>query len=84
MTMSGLFKGTIGVGVAVALGGSLFQQTSHAQAESSIETSDEFQGFLKQYCDTCHTDRRQQAGAVPISLEGLDVMDVGAHAELWE
>lgn len=84
MTMSGLFKVTIGVGVAVALGGSLFQQTSHAQAESSIETSGEFQGFLKQYCVTCHTDRRQQAGAVPISLEGLDVMDVGAHAELWE
>ena len=78
--MSGLFKVTIGVGVAVAFGGSFFQQTSHAQVESSIKTSDEFQGFLNQYCVTCHTDRRHQAGAVPISLEELDVADVVALA----
>ena len=82
--MSWLFRVTIGVGVAVALGGGLFQQASHAQAESRIASPGEFVEFLDQYCVRCHTDRRHESGAVPISLEGIDAEDVGAHAELWE
>ena len=35
MTMSWLLRVTVGVGVAVALGGDLFQQATHAQGESS-------------------------------------------------
>ena len=81
--MSGLFRVTVGVAVAVALGGGPFQQTGRAQ-ESSLASSAEFGEFLDQYCVRCHTDRRQQSGSVPISLEGLDLGEVGAHAELWE
>ena len=81
---SWLFRVTVGVAVAVVLGGSQFSTTSHAQASSRVESADDFQGFLEQYCLRCHTDRRQQAGAVPVSLEGADVDDVGAHADLWE
>ena len=84
MTMSWLLRVTVGVGVAVALGGDLFQQATHAQGESSLASSGEFVEFLDQYCVRCHTDRRRESGAVPISLEGLDAENVGAHAELWE
>ena len=79
-----LFRVTVGVAVVVVLGVSQFSTTSHAQASSRVESADDFQGFLEQYCLRCHTDRRQQAGAVPVSLEGADVDDVGAHADLWE
>ena len=79
-----LFGVTVGAAVVVVLGGGPFSTTSHAQAPSGVESADDFQGFLQQYCLRCHTDRRQEAGAVPISLEGADVHDVGAHAELWE
>lgn len=82
--MSGLGRATVGMVVAVVLSGGLFQQTSRAQSESSLVSSGEFEAFLDQYCVRCHSDRRLEAGAVPISLEGLDLDDVGAHAELWE
>ena len=74
----------LALGAAVASGGSLLPAASHAQPPAEFTSADDFQGFLQQYCLRCHTDRRQQAGAVPISLEGADVDDVGAHAELWE
>ena len=79
-----LFRVTVGAAVVMVLGGGPYSTTSHAQASSGFESADDFQGFLEQYCLRCHTDRRQQAGAVPVSLEGADVDDVGAHAELWE
>jgi hypothetical protein len=37
--------------------------------------------LLKQYCITCHSERAKQGGLV---LEGLDVAQPGAHAEVWE
>ena len=36
---------------------------------------------LKQYCVTCHNPRLQTA---ELSLQGLDLEEIGAHAEIWE
>ena len=81
MTMSWLFRVTTGVVVAVALGG-LAPDVSHAQTTAGTEVSPS--AFVDRYCVTCHSDRGYERGAVPMSLQGLDMGEVGAHAELWE
>ena len=40
--------------------------------------------ILERYCVTCHSDDLRSGGTVPISLEGVDLTDVPAGAELWE
>src|SRR5881296_1258453 len=37
--------------------------------------------LLDQYCVTCHNDRTKRAN---LTLEKLDLTEVGDHAELWE
>ena len=78
--MSWLFKVTGGTAVAVALG-ALAPHASHAQAVSDEASA---QAFVSRYCVACHNDRGFERGAVPISLQGLDLQEVGAHAEVWE
>ena len=78
--MSWLFKVTSGTGLAIALGG-LSPHVIHAQALSGVASP---RAFVDQYCVTCHSDSGYQRGAVPMSLQGLDMGEVGAHAELWE
>jgi mono/diheme cytochrome c family protein len=76
--MSWLFKVTSGVAVALV---GLSPQPSHAQVVSGVASP---RAFVDQYCVTCHSDRGYQRGAVPMSLQGLDMGEVGADAELWE
>ena len=78
--MSWLLKVTSGAAVVVALG-SLSPHASHAQAVSNEASP---RAFVDRYCVTCHSDSRYERGAVPMSLQGLDLGEVGAHAELWE
>src|SRR5687767_4420163 len=37
--------------------------------------------LLKQYCVTCHNQRVKTGG---LALDGVDIANVGAHAETWE
>ena len=78
--MSWLFKVATGAGVAVALG-VLSPQATHAQAVSDGAAA---RAFVDQYCLACHSDRGYQRGTVPMSLQGLDMDELGAHADLWE
>ena len=78
--MSWLFKVATGAGVAVALG-VLSPQATHAQAVSDGASA---RAFVNQYCLACHSDRGFERGTVPISLQGLDTDDLGAHADDWE
>src|SRR5262245_37098614 len=78
--MSWLFKTTVGVGVALLLSG-LSLRVSHAQAVPGAASP---RALLDQYCVACHNDGQHQRGLVPMSLQGVDMGDVGAHAELWE
>ena len=73
--MSWLFKVTSGTGFAIALGG-LSPHVIHAQVLSGVASP---RAFVDQYCVTCHSDSGYQRGAVPMSLQGLDMAEVGAH-----
>jgi Protein of unknown function (DUF1592)/Protein of unknown function (DUF1588)/Protein of unknown function (DUF1587)/Protein of unknown function (DUF1585)/Protein of unknown function (DUF1595) len=81
MAISRLIKLTVGVGIAVALGGGLSPHVSHAQVVSGAPS---LRSFLDQYCVTCHSDSQFQRGVVPMSLQRLDTGAVGSNAELWE
>ncbi len=56
-----------------------------AQAVSSgsarVESPASERAVIDRYCVTCHSDRLQTGG---LSLEGVDLADVAAHAEVWE
>ncbi|MCY4030352.1 MAG: DUF1592 domain-containing protein [Acidobacteria bacterium] len=77
--MSTPFKAAAGAGLAAAL--CLIPHASHAQSPPGAAPP---RDFVQRYCVACHNDRGFERGAVPISLQGLDFEDVGAHAELWE
>ena len=78
--MSWLFKVTGGVGAALLLG-ALSPQAGHAQAVSDGASARE---FVDRYCMACHSDRGFERGTVPVSLQGVDMADVGAHADVLE
>ena len=40
--------------------------------------------LLDRYCVTCHNDAQRQRGGIPISLQTVDMADVGANASVWE
>jgi len=80
MTMSWLFKVATAAVVVVALG-ALAPAASHAQVVSDEASA---RAFVNQYCLACHSDRGFERGTVPISLQGLDTDDLGAHADEWE
>ena len=77
--MSRPFTVAAGAGLAAAL--CLTPHASHAQSPPGAAPPG---AFVQRYCVACHNDRGFERGAVPISLQGLDFEDVGAHAELWE
>ena len=52
-----------------------------AQAGPAAEGEALLQQTIGRYCATCHNDRLQTAGLV---LTGLDLSEVGTHAETWE
>ena len=51
------------------------------QAEPSADRADLLQQTVGRYCVTCHNDRLRTA---ELTLSGLDLSQVGAHAETWE
>ena len=77
--MSRPFTVAAGAGLAAVL--CLTPHASHAQSPAGAAPPGD---FVERYCVACHHDRGFERGTVPISLQGLDFEDVGAHAELWE
>ena len=57
------------------------QAPASAPAAAPVSAADADRALLKQYCVTCHNDRAKTGG---LSLAGLDVAQVGGHAETWE
>ena len=78
--MSWRLKLACAAGSAVVVN-SLLPSVSNAQEPSSGVSPG---AFVNRYCVTCHNDSGYQRGVVPVSLQGLDLDEVGAHAELWE
>ena len=48
---------------------------------AALESAASERAVIDRYCVTCHSDRLQTGG---LSLEGVDLADVAAHAEVWE
>jgi cytochrome c551/c552 len=65
--------------IALTASSSAIRAEKPAQAAPTAALTD--QGLVQKYCITCHNDRAKTGG---LSLEGIDVANVGAHAELWE
>src|SRR5262245_43489256 len=53
---------------------------SSAQAAANPAASSD-QALIQKYCITCHNARAKTGG---LSLEGANLADAAAHAELWE
>ena len=67
--------------LAALLPMSAFAAGTGTQAAPSSDGEALLQQTIGRYCATCHNDRLQTAGLV---LTGLDLAEVGAHAETWE
>ena len=66
-------------GLALPLTGAEAQPASTASARAESPAAE--RAVVDRYCVTCHSDRLQTGG---LSLEGVDLADVAAHAEVWE
>ena len=62
--------------VALPRAAGLQQGTAPADASAA-----ERQNLLRRYCFGCHNDRLETGG---LSLEAVDLSNVGAHPEVWE
>ena len=72
-----------GVVALTALASALPQATGQQQqaaSPSDVSTGGQ-RDLLKRYCLGCHNDRLETGG---LSLEAVDLSNVGEHAEVWE
>src|SRR5262245_41831334 len=60
------------------------QAKSPQQSTPTSPSTASQRALLDKYCVTCHSEKMRTAGSVPVSFEGTDLSNVGAHAELWE
>ena len=72
-----------GVVAVAALASALPQATGQQQqaASPSDVSTGEQRDLLKRYCLGCHNDRLETGG---LSLEAVDLSNVGEHPEVWE
>ena len=72
---------------AAAVLAALFPASPSAAAEAGAQAgpsgagADLLRQTVRRYCASCHNDRLRTAG---LTLTGLDLSQVGAHAETWE
>ena len=70
------------VAASVLLAGTMaWAPPAAAQAVSAEAGRELLQGTIGRYCVTCHNGRLLTAG---LTLDGLDLSQVGPHAETWE
>ena len=79
--MHGRWLSVAGAAALVAVGALAWSPAAAARPAPSGEDADRLQQTLGRYCVTCHNDRLLTAG---LTLDGLDLSQVGAHAEVWE
>jgi hypothetical protein len=59
----------------------LYVETEQTGTEARAAAGSSPQALLTTYCYSCHSTRAQMGG---LALQGLDVTEAGAHAEVWE
>ena len=57
------------------------QKDSPGAAQSAVSSQ---RALLDRYCVGCHSDVQHKLGRIPISLQTIDLSNVGRNAELWE
>ena len=67
--------------VTLAAAGPFLAVPGVALAQESAAEAELLQQTVRRYCVTCHNDRLRTA---ELSLDGVDLAEVGAHAETWE
>ena len=75
-TQRWLAVGLLGLGVACTLAPRVEAQEPTAVSEAAL-----LQTTVARYCAGCHNERLRTADLV---LDGLDLSQVGAHADIWE
>jgi hypothetical protein len=70
-----------GVCLAASIGSLSGQSAQPATTSSAGRSVEQPRALLDKYCVTCHNDRFKTAN---LSLQGLDLMKVADHAEVWE
>ena len=70
-----------GVCLAASIGSLSGQSAQPATTSSAGRSVEQPRALLDKYCVTCHNDRLKTAN---LSLQGLDLMKVADHAEVWE
>ena len=81
MLMSRLVRRAVVCFASLALPAAAAEAQPVSSASAGVESAASERAVLARYCVTCHSDRLQTGG---LSLEGVDVADVAAHAEVWE
>jgi len=76
-----VFALAIGGWIAAALSTVQTSAPQGAGAKVGPYDSTDIKAVLDKYCVTCHSERLHTAGVV---LEGIDVANPAAHAEVWE
>lgn len=61
------------------LAGATNQQTQSTSTDAQSALSE--RAILDRYCVSCHNDRLATGG---LSLDAVDMTNVGAHIEVWE
>ena len=80
--MRSLFVLAAGVlAIAPSVSGPVRAATPRQQPTASPGTISSQRAFLDTYCTTCHNQRLRTA---ELTLDAVDVTDVGAHPEIWE
>ena len=71
------------VGAVVALTASAYvlAMTPARSQQPAVSTAPSHRAVLDRYCVTCHNQRAKTGG---LTLDNVDVADVGAHPEIWE
>ena len=79
-------KGTTALHVGGQLWVGSFQGDRIARfpLEDAVSSIPSHRALLDQYCLTCHSDTQRERGRVPLSLQAVDLENVGAHADVWE
>src|SRR5437868_3579258 len=65
----------------IASAGASFVTAASPQSSAAAAPDVQYAAVVRQYCVSCHNDRLKTAD---LSLETLDLADVGGHADVWE
>ena len=66
---------------AITVSAAMFPVLASAQAGASLNDAELLSNTMSRYCVTCHNDRLRTA---ELSLDGLNLEQVGSHGEIWE